>query len=173
MQLAAIFVIALKFLVPALIPKFPFLGMWGNYILDAADGDILQALGVNEFSYQSIDKFADLFSYIFMVIAAWRWQIRKTAVVLFIYRVIGQVAFFATRNELYFFYFQNFLEPLLLVYTFLIFKKGSEKKAYKVYRKHLLVVWFIVIAYKLWNEWYLHYANIDLSTIFLGINGGG
>lgn len=167
-----IFIIFLKLAIPASMLVFPLFGLWGNYLLDIVDGDLLQGLGLSDNLYQTIDKSADLISYIFMLILAWRWQIKKTVLVLFIYRLIGQLLFFITGNEIFFFYFQNFLEPLLLIYVLIIFKQKSEKKAYLTYLKHWKLLWIIVIAYKLWNEWYLHFANIDLSTILFGVNGG-
>lgn len=151
---------------------FPFQAIWANYFLDIIDGDILQYFGMNDYTYQSIDKAADLFSYIFMLLLGLRWHIKKTIVLLFVYRLIGQIAFFVTRNELFFFYFQNFLEPLVIVYATAIFFSKSESKAYKWYRKNIFFIWVGILAYKIWNEWYLHFANIDLSTIFLGFNGG-
>lgn len=165
-------IVFLKFFIPVLLLWQPFFAVWANYFLDIVDGDMLQALGLSDYTYQTIDKSADFVSYVFMLLAGLRWQIRNTVIVLFLYRAIGQILFFITRNELMFFYFQNFLEPLMLIYTLLIVKNRSEKKAYAVYKKHLFLIWVIILVYKVWNEWYLHYANIDLSTIFLGINGG-
>lgn len=165
-------VIALKFIVPTLLLKFPFPAAWGNYFLDVIDGDILQALGMQENTYQLIDKGADLFSYVFMLLLGLRWSIKKVIIVLFAYRLIGQLLFFATGNELVFFYFQNFLEPLVMAYALLLFlNKNNETKAYAAYKKYFLLIWGIIIAYKVWNEWYLHFANIDLSTFFFGIDG--
>lgn len=151
---------------------WPLFGLWGNYILDIVDGDILMSLGMSNGLYQTIDKSTDLVSYFFMLILGLRWQIRKTIIFLFIYRIIGQILFFITGNEIVFFYFQNLLEPLMLIYVLLIFRKKSEKLAYQTYKKHIKIIWAIVVVYKLWNEWYLHFANIDLSTILFGINGG-
>ena len=168
-----LFVSSLKFIVPALLLWFPFPAAWGNYLLDVVDGDILQALGMKEGFYQTLDKGADLFSYVFMLILGMRWRIKKVIIVLFVYRFIGQMLFFATGDEIWFVYFQNFLEPLVMAYTLiLLLNKGDEEKAYKSYKKHFILVWAIIIIYKLWNEWYLHFANIDLSTIFFGIDGG-
>ena len=172
MGLVVVVIVLLKFVVPAFMFVNPFVGAWGNYFLDIVDGDILRALGMSEFGYQSIDKFADLVSYIFMFAVGIRWGIKRPIKYLFGYRMIGQIGFFITRSELWFVYFQNFLEPLVLVYTFLIFKKRSEKKAHQTYLRHRKKIWGGVIVYKLWNEWYLHYANIDLSTIFFGFSGG-
>lgn len=166
-------VVALKFLVPPFMLLFPFPAVWINYALDVVDGDILMQFGMNEFTYQTIDKAADYFSYIFMLILGLRWRIRRTIVVLFVYRTIGQVLFFVTRNELVFFYFQNFLEPLVMIYVLLLFKQGSEEKAFQTYKRHFLLIWVIILVYKIWNEWYLHFANIDLSTLLFGFTGGG
>lgn len=166
-------VILLKFLIPLIMLKNPFLGAWGNYFLDVIDGDILLELGLSDSLYQTIDKVADYFSYIIMLLVGIRWRIRKIIIILFIYRTIGQVLFFLTRNELMFFIFQNFLEPLVMVYSLLLLlKKGNEEKAHATYKKYLLLIWGIIILYKVWNEWYLHYANIDLSSIFFGFTGG-
>lgn len=167
-----LFIIALKFLVPALLLWHPFPAAWANYFLDVIDGDILLSLGMNEHTYQTIDKVADYVSYIFMLIVGLRWRIKNTIIVLFIYRTVGQLLFFMTRNELSFFYFQNFLEPLVMAYTAIMFKQGSEAKAYETYKRHFKLVWGLVIGYKLWNEWYLHFANIDLSLLFFGFTGG-
>ena len=71
-----------------------------------------------------------------------------------------------------FFYFQNFLEPLVMIYVLLIFKQKSETKAFQTYSKHLLLIWLIILGYKLWNEWYLHFANFDLSLLLFGFTGG-
>lgn len=170
--LAQVVVVALKFIVPTFMLVFPFPAVWANYVLDVIDGDVLMQFGMSEFVYQTIDKAADYFSYIFMLILGLRWRIKSTIVILFVYRTVGQVLFFATRNELMFFYFQNFLEPLVMVYTLLIFKQGSEEKAFGSYKRHFILIWVIILVYKLWNEWYLHFANIDLSTLLFGFNGG-
>jgi hypothetical protein len=167
-----IIVISLKFIVPAGILWKPFQFVWANYLLDIIDGDILQEIGMSDYHYQTIDKSMDLVSYVFMLIAGSKWQIKRAIIALFSFRLIGQILFFLTRNELSFFYFQNFLEPLVMTYALLIFMKKSEAKAYLSYKKHFKLIWFIILTYKLWNEWYLHYANIDLSSLFLGFNGG-
>lgn len=166
-------IVGLKFFVPATMLAHPLSGLLGNYVLDVVDGDVLQYLGMSDHTYQLIDKFADYVSYIFMLLLGLRWKVRKTVIALFIYRTVGQALFFITGNEMMFFYFQNFLEPFMIAYALILVIKKDEDKAYKTYKKYFFLVWLIVIAYKLWNEWYLHFANIDLSTIFFGINGGG
>lgn len=167
-----ILITGFKFLIPPFMLVFPFQAIWINYILDVVDGDILMQFGMNEFTYQTLDKAADYFSYIFMLILGLRWRIKRTIVILFIYRTIGQVLFFITRNELMLFYFQNFLEPLAMIYVLLLFRHKSEGKAFFSYKRHFWLIWVIILIYKIWNEWYLHFANIDLSTLIFGFDGG-
>jgi hypothetical protein len=50
--------------------------------------------------------------------------------------------------------------------------KGREPRAYAAYRQHRGDIWIAIIAYKLWNEWSLHAANIDLSERIFGFTGG-
>ena len=166
-------VMSLKFVVPSLMLRFPVVGAWGTYVLDSVDGDVLLKLGVSDETYQTIDKAADYFSYVIMLIVGLRWRIRHLIVLLFVYRTIGQALFFKTRKEIVFMYFPNFLEPLVLAYTILLVRnKGSEEQAYASYRNHFGLIWFIITGYKLWNEWSLHAANIDLSEQVFGFTGG-
>ena len=164
---------SLKFITPSLMLRFPCFGAWGNWVLDSVDGDILLELGLSDQTYQTIDKAADYFSYVIMLVVGLRWRIKRLLILLFIYRSIGQGLFFVTRNEIVFLYFPNFLEPLVLAYTLLLFRhKGLETQAYISYRKHLGIIWAVIAIYKVWNEWYLHSANIDLSSRLFGFTGG-
>lgn len=166
-------VVSLKFVVPSLTLRFPFAGAWGNYVLDVIDGDVLLELGVPEETYQTIDKAADFYSYVVMLIVGLRWRIKHLIVLLFVYRTVGQALFFRTRNERAFVAFPNFLEPLVMIYTFLLFRhQGRESQAYAAYRRHAVPIWLAIVAYKLWNEWSLHVANIDLSERVFGFTGG-
>ncbi len=166
-------VIALKFVVPSLMPRFPLFGAWGNYVLDVVDGDVLLELGLTDETYQTIDKAADYYSYVIMLVVGLRWRIRRLVALLFIYRTVGQALFFLTRKEIVFLYFPNFLEPLVLIYTVLLSRhNGRESQAYASYQRHRGPIWIILVGYKLWNEWYLHLANIDLSERIFGRTGG-
>jgi len=152
--------------------RFPFAGAWSTYVLDNVDGDVLLELGLPEETYQTIDKTADYFAYVVMLIVGRRWRIKRLIALLFVHRTFGQALFFTTRNERAFFAFPNFLEPLVLIYTFLLFRhQGREPEAYAAYQRHKTPIWIAIITYKLWNEWSLHVANIDLSERIFGITG--
>jgi hypothetical protein len=105
----AALVVSLKFAVPSLMVQLPFAGAWGTYVLNGVNGDVLLELGVSEEAYQTIDKTADYFSYVVMLIVGLRWRTKRLIVLLFVYRTIGQALFFKTRNELAFVSFPNFM----------------------------------------------------------------
>jgi hypothetical protein len=161
-------VILLKFGLPVLFWWWPFQASWVNWVLDTVDGDILMHFGLNPVSYQMVDKLADWVTYGMMFLVGRKWKIGRTITVLFGLRTVGQILFFITRNDRLFFVFPNFLEPLFMGYSLLLF--ADRKKAYGRYRKYWWPMWAGIVAYKMWNEWNTHVAKIDLSSVWLGIN---
>lgn len=135
-------------------------------MLDNIDGDILISLGLQDSTYQPIDKIADWATYVGMVVAAWKfkWGIRRLIYGLFAFRSIGQLAFFIIGDERLFFYFPNFLEPLFLTYaTIFFFKKARGSQTYAFYVRHKWAIWILVVLYKIPDEYLTHIANIDRS----------
>ena len=163
-------VVAAKYLLPLLLIPFPFLAGWANFVLDSADGELLIPLGLSDPVYQQIDKSADYVTYAFMVVAAWRWPLRRVIVALFALRTVGQALFFITGNEIVFFFFPNFLEPLFLVYATILFFKRSEAPAF--FARYAIVIWVFVVAYKLQDEFITHVANVDRSELIAKLFGG-
>ncbi len=156
-------VVLLKYLLPLLLVPFPFLAGWANFLLDSVDGDILIPLGLAEGSYQNIDKSADYVTYICMVIAAWRWPLRRVVLALFALRTAGQALFFLTGDEVVFFLFPNFLEPLFLAYASIAFVKRSEAPAF--FARHQVAIGLLVVLYKLQDEYVTHIGNIDRTEL--------
>ena len=165
-ELAIAFVLLLKCTFPLLILRHPFQASWANYALDTLDGDVLMPLGLSPETYQTWDKAADWVTYVAMFLAGRRWEIRRTITLLFALRSVGQLIYFATGDDRVFFFLPNFLEPLFMIYAFLRFR--DERRAHERYRRHWLTVWSIVVGYKMWNEWNIHIARIDLSELFFG-----
>lgn len=163
-------VLLFKFLLPLLFFWFPFPASWANFILDTTDGDVLMHFGLDYTTYQTWDKLADYVTYICMFLVGRRWKIGKTITLLFLLRTVGQIVFFITRWDMVFFFLPNFLEPLFMVYSFIVFKQKDDDKGFLWYRKHIVPLWIGIIAYKMWNEWNIHVARIDLSQFFFGFN---
>ena len=139
-------------------------------MLDAVDGDLLIPLGLSDPVYQQVDKSADYVTYVCMVIAAWRWPLRRIVVVLFALRTVGQALFFITDNEIVFFLFPNFLEPLFLSYATILMFRGADAPAFST--RHATVISVLIVAYKMQDEYLTHVANVDRSELIGRLFGG-
>jgi hypothetical protein len=166
-------IIALKFLIPAGIPFFPFAFGWANFVLDTIDGDLLVPLGLSDDTYQPIDKIADWATYVGMSVAAWRhqWSIRRWIYGLFAFRSIGQILFLLTGAEWWLFVFANFLEPLFLVYATARFFLKSEDRTADWFHRHRVVIIVLVVLYKLQDEYVTHIGNVDRTDWITNLFG--
>ncbi len=165
--IAIAFIVAAKFIVPVLIVPFPFAAGWANFVLDTVDGDLLIPLGLDDGPYQLIDKTADWFTYVGMLIAARHWKIRRTVIVLFIFRTVGQLLFFVTGAEIVFFFFPNFLEPLFLIYATI--RHFRPEGVAEIYTRHRVAIWVFVVLYKMQDEWITHVGNIDRTELITNL----
>lgn len=170
--------LAAKFLLPVAMVRYPFLAGWANFVLDAIDGDILIPAGLgggvradDNHLYQNLDKAADYVTYVFMVVAAWKWPIRNWIVALFALRTVGQIGYFVTQNELMFLFFPNFLEPLFLVCaTILVFRRTDPWEHFFRWK------WLyggLVFVYKMQDEIVTHLINFDRSDFISRLLGMG
>jgi hypothetical protein len=171
---AIVVIVAAKFLIPVGIVFFPFAFGWANFVLDTIDGDILVPLGLEDSTYQPIDKLADWATYVGMAAAAWRlkWSIRRWIYGLFLFRSIGQILFLATGAEWWLFVFANFLEPLFLVYATAGFFLKSEERTAAWFTRHRIVIIVFVVLYKLQDEYVTHIGNIDRTELISRLWGG-
>lgn len=163
-ELVIAVVVGLKFLLPVMYLRYPFGAGWSNLLLDSVDGDILMPAGLPDPTYQLIDKAADYWAYVFMLLWGWRHPIRREFVATFALRTVGQALFFITRDEIFFFYFPNLLEPLFLVYVTIGRFKGWDK-VYGIYRRYAVPIWAGIFLYKFQDEYITHVANVDRTTL--------
>lgn len=160
-------IIVAKYVVPVLIVPFPFAAGWANFVLDTVDGDLLIPLGLDDDTYQLIDKSADWATYVGMAVAARRWHIKRTVFALFAMRTVGQLLFFITRAEIVFFLFPNFLEPLFLIYATI--RHFRKDRVGEIYAAHRTAIWVFVVVYKLQDEWVTHVGNVDRTDLITSL----
>lgn len=170
-ELLQIILVGLRFVVPPLMLWFPIPGVLATLFLDVVDGDLLGWLGMSEESYQFIDKIADYYGYIFMMILGLRWPIRNILAFLLAFRSIGQLIFLLTNERLVLVAFPNFFEALVLVFVGLLIWRKTIDRAYQTYRHYLWQIWAFIITLKILNEWQLHFAQISISNLLFGISG--
>jgi hypothetical protein len=172
---AIVLIVALKFVLPLLIIRFPFAAGWANFALDGIDGDLLIPLGLPNDIYQPVDKITDWVTYVAIVVVGYRnqWPIRRLMLGLFLFRTIGQVAFLLTGEELFLALFPNFLEPLFLVTaTILAWQRDVRhnpdwrEASFDFLRRHRWIIGILIVVYKLQDEYFTHVANVDRSDFF-------
>jgi hypothetical protein len=157
-------VIAARFLVPLLIPRFPLPAIVAALILDGVDQTVFQSFGFDPPGYQGYDKAMDVYYLAIAYLSTMRnWTSRPAVQVarfLYFYRLVGVVAFELTEWR-----------PLLLIFpnTFEYFFIAYE--AYRLFwnparvtmRTWIIAAGAIWIFIKLPQEWWIHIAQLDVT----------
>jgi hypothetical protein len=174
-------ILAMKFVLPLLIIRFPFAAGWANFFLDSFDGDLLIPRGLPNDVYQPVDKITDWLTYVAIVVVAYRnsWPTKRLMLGLFVFRSIGQIGFLLTGNELLLAAFPNFLEPLFLVTVSILAwhrairrRPDWQDRGFGVLHRYRWPIGTPIVVYKLVDEYITHVGNIDRSEWFERILGG-
>ncbi|MBI3576924.1 hypothetical protein HY086_02725 [Candidatus Gottesmanbacteria bacterium] len=134
---------------PFLIFTHPLLALICSLLLDNVDGQLFYEAGAKWSYYNTIDKLLDYWWYVFIVLYLWNAPIFGMALVLFLYRSIGQFIGIFRKDEKIYRWFPNILEWFFLLY--LLFP-------------HLNVGISLVISL-LWSifvEWLIHKSNAHI-----------
>lgn len=80
-----------------------------NFIVDLTDGEIYKRAGFLYKDYQTIDKILDYYWYMNIIFYMFITNNSNLLLffLLFVYRTIGQVIYFITKNQNIFFYLSN------------------------------------------------------------------
>lgn len=142
----------------------PFTAYSINALLDMADGPIYKhILKINPIKAQIVDKILDLWLYsVAVAFATVNFQPQQATILilLYLYRLIGQIVFFSTKNKRVFVYFPNIFENMFFFFTFLDLTSSSYLL------KNTTFCWgslFIVVITKVLHEISLKYRN---ETVF-------
>ena len=159
-------VIALRFLLPLLIPRFPLPAILACLVLDAADQTIFQAVTDDPLAgYQSYDKALDVY-YLAIAYCAtmrnWRDPVAfGIARFLFIYRLVGVVVFELTQQRWVLLVFPNTFEYFFICYEVI---RVAWNPATRIGPRGMIgltaVIWVFV---KLPQEWWIHVAQNDFT----------
>jgi hypothetical protein len=153
------FVIALRILVPLLIPRFPFWGGVAAALLDGVDVIIVEFFGPGGMGshYHQLDKVLDLYYLAFeAAVALTRWTERLprlVAGVLFVYRLIGVALFELIGERWLLFVFPNLFE------NWFLFVAGRDlfKPTYALDSWRRVLTWLVILYIpKIGQEWLLH-----------------
>jgi len=158
-------VIALRFLLPLLIPRFPLPAILACLVLDAADQTIFQAVTDDPLAgYQSYDKALDVY-YLAIAYCAtmrnWRDPVAfGIARFLFIYRLVGVVVFELTQQRWVLLVFPNTFEYFFIDYEAIAVWWNPRRLRPAAVVSLALAIWAFV---KLPQEWWVHVAQLDVT----------
>lgn len=131
-----------------------FWGYFFTLLFDYLDSYFLrQKAKVNWNTYQIVDKAIDLVPYSVMLIVSLHYGVFGFLLVLFVYRLIGEILFFTTKKTWYLVLFPNFFN--ISFGLFIVLQEiGINFRVVSI--KHLVLLLF-VFFFQLYLEVWLHY----------------
>ena len=156
-------VFVLRLAGPLLILRWPLFGtLLSQYVFDMFDVVIWDAMGtLKHIDYTFIEKPLDLYQLTIQLIVVFRWKQevpKRIAVGLYVYRLIGFIAFEIFHERIIFLLFPNFFFSFFLLYLIALkFKKGHWFEKGKSLGFILLAVFLIKVP----QEYILHYLEFS------------
>jgi hypothetical protein len=170
-------VLALRFVIPLFIPRFPLPAIILALILDAADQTIFQQFtDLNLDGYQNYDKALDIFYLTIAFLAVYRNWGNTVAInvarFLWYYRLVGVWLFEVYQERWLLFVFPNTFEYFFIAYVAI----GTRWDPRRLDKRAVIgLAAFIWIFIKLPQEWWIHIAQNDFTDFMketvLGVDG--
>ena len=151
-------VVLIRLVVPLSIFRWPLAGGIAAVAVDALDVVLIEVIDLGGFgNYAALDKALDTYYLSFEMIVSLGWTplAKWTSVSLFVYRVVGVIAFEITQTRWLLLVFPNVFENFYLVYLTLI----RLFPAFQLTPRALAALLVAVTVPKLAQEWLLHYAE--------------
>jgi hypothetical protein len=158
-------VLAMRFVIPLFIPRFPLPAILLALVIDAADQTIFQQFtDLNLDGYQNYDKALDIFYLTIAFLAVYRNWTNTTAVnvarFLWYYRLIGVWLFEVFQERWLLFVFPNTFEYFFIAYVAI----GTQWDPRRLTQRAVIgLAAFIWIFIKLPQEWWIHIAQNDFT----------
>jgi hypothetical protein len=158
-------VVAMRFVIPLFIPRFPLPAILVALVLDAADQTIFQQFtNLNLDGYQNYDKALDIFYLTIAFLAVYRNWTNTTAInvarFLWYYRLFGVWLFEVFQERWILFVFPNTFEYFFIAYA-AIHTQWDPRRLTD--RAVIGIAAFIWIFIKLPQEWWIHIAQNDFT----------
>lgn len=162
-------VIAMRFVVPLFIPRFPLPAIAAALVIDAADQTLFDAVLDEPLAgYQAYDKALDIY-YLTIAYCAtmrnWRDPVAfGVARFLFLYRLVGVVLFETLERRWLLLVFPNTFEYFFIAYEAVATRWNPRRLRPAAVVSLALAIWVFV---KLPQEFWIHVAELDV-TDFVG-----
>ncbi len=161
-------VVAVRLLVPLLMPRYPLPVILAALIVDAADQSIFQQytdLALD--NYQGYDKALDTYYLTFAYVVSLRnWTNHHATQVihrLFYWRLVGVALFELTHLRILLLVFPNTFEYYFIFYAIYRLRWDPQQMTKRVAIGVAVLIWVVI---KLPQEWWIHVAQLD-TTDFL------
>ena len=157
-------VVALRFLVPLLIPKFPLPAILACLVIDGIDQTIFQTFGFDPPGYQNYDKAMDVYYLAIAFLSSMQNWTHSGAVrisrFLFFYRMIGVMAFELTGTRALLLIFPNTFEYFFIAYEVIRLRWDPRRFSTRFWILTAAAIWIFV---KLPQEYWIHIAQLDFT----------
>ena len=156
-------VIGLRLAIPLLILRWPLFGGVTAMVLDALDVVIIDSLALGGFGahYSELDKLLDSYYLTLELIVAFRWTsayARVPAIGLYVYRIVGVVAFEITDTRALLLVFPNLFENWWL---YCVFVAAFFPRLYPKSWRGVAIPMVVLLIPKLGQEYLLHYQEAE------------
>ena len=164
-QAVLLVVLALRFGIPLLIPRFPLPAILAALVIDAVDQTIFQQFtNLNLDGYQNYDKALDIYYLTIAFLAVYRNWANTAAInvarFLWYYRLVGVWLFEVYQERWLLFVFPNTFEYFFIAYVAI----GTQWDPRRLSRNTVFgLAAFIWIVIKLPQEWWIHIAQNDFT----------
>ncbi|MFY9462231.1 MAG: hypothetical protein WAP51_03460 [Candidatus Sungiibacteriota bacterium] len=162
-------VIIVRLIAPLAILRWPFWGMLAAIAADASDVMIFSKLGWGILEgrgiYHEFDKIFDIYYLALAAYMALKWQdvpARRLAIVLFGWRLIGDVVFEITRVRQVLFFAPNIFENFYLIIAGLL----QFFPRFALSKKRIAAILVIAAIPKIVQEYVMHYLEFSTWQFF-------
>ncbi|GHS85469.1 hypothetical protein AGMMS50218_03070 [Actinomycetota bacterium] len=161
-------VLALRLVVPLLIPTFPLPALIASLVIDGVDKSIFEQFTSMQLDwYQSYDKALDIYYLTIAYLSVLRNWRSTTAVAvaaaLWYYRLVGVMAFELTQVRALLMVFPNTFEYFVIAIEVVRTRWDPARLTRRALIGTAAVIWVVV---KLPQEWWIHVAQLDFTDEF-------
>ena len=158
-------VVAMRFVIPLFIPRFPLPAILAALVIDAADQTIFQQFtDLNLDGYQNYDKALDIYYLTIAFLAVYRNWTNATAInvarFLWYYRLLGVWLFEVFQQRWILFVFPNTFEYFFIAYAALRTQWDPRRLTNRAVIGMAAFIWIFI---KLPQEWWIHIAQNDFT----------
>lgn len=160
-------VVAVRFLVPLLIPRYPLPAILAAFVIDGVDQTIFQQFtNLPLTGYQGYDKALDIYYLTIACISTLRnWSNRfafQVSRFLFYWRLVGVALFEITQLRPLLLIFPNTFEYFFIFYEIYRLRWDPEGMSKRLVIGAAAGIWIVI---KLPQEWWIHIAQLDTTDL--------